>query len=169
MMGKIISLLAFVLFSNHASAFILRNVNSPQRCLEILRTQPNDWRHDRNAQLAACNNLLPNQQIHVLPRGEVNGRLSFVLRMMNRCLEVDQTATRPWTPYINVQLQPCRGLPHQRWFLDSVGPDWQKVRSVVDGRCLIVNLEPYDGWRFNTNLEVSWCQDEIKELWRFDD
>lgn len=168
MLRKIGFVLGFVLFASHASAFVLRSGLDTQRCLEIYHAQTTDWRYLSNAELFACNGL-EHQQVNVLPRGEVNGKLSFVLRMLNRCLEVDQVATRPWTAFVNVQLQPCRGAPHQRWFLESVGPDWQRVRSVVDGRCLEVDTNPNHGWRFQTNLQVRECLGERQQLWRFDD
>jgi hypothetical protein len=168
-MLKMIGLfLGFVLYSSHAQAFVLKNAQNFQNCLDINHNDVNDWRYLSNAELVTCNGL-DHQQINVLPRGEVNGKLSFVLRMLNRCLEVDQTATRPWTAFVNVQLQPCRGAPHQRWFLESVGPDWQKVRSVVDGRCLEVDMNPASGWRFQTNIQVRACTGERQQLWRFDD
>lgn len=168
MLHVVAILLGLVFFSHDASAFVLKNAEKSPRCLDINRGDSNDWRYLRNAELFACTGL-DNQQIDVLPRGEVNGKLSFALRMMNRCLEVDQQATRPWTAFLNVQLQPCRGAPNQRWFLESVGPDWQKIRSVVDGRCLEVDMNSEHNWRYNTNIQVWPCHGGHNQLWRFDD
>jgi hypothetical protein len=159
---------SFMFIASNASAFVLRSAQNTNRCLDINNNNANDWRYLRNAELFACNGL-DDQQIAVLPRGEVNGKLTFVLRMMNRCLEVDQEATQPWTRNLNVQLQPCRGAPHQRWYLESVGPDWQKVRSVADGRCLEIDLNNQHNWRYNNNLQVWPCHAGHNQLWRFDD
>lgn len=168
-MRKSLILLPLLLFiATNTPALELRTAQNIHRCLNIYQADAQQWRYLKNVELFACNKL-DTQEIKVLPRGEVDGRLSFVLRLLGRCLEVDQIPTRPWTALVNVQLGACRGAPHQRWFIESAGPNWQRIKSVVDGRCLEIDTNPAHGWIYNNNLQVGECSGGVNQLWFFDD
>jgi hypothetical protein len=42
------------------------------------------------------------------------------------------------------------------------------IRSMLDGRCLDIDLNVNNGWRYEHNVQLWECSGEPNQLWKFE-
>ncbi len=166
-MKILFSLVCFLACYQTASAALLRSAYQQNLCLDINQDSSAGWRYQSNVEVWPCN-ANDNQQFGFSPLATVNGRASFVLQIMGKCLDVDLGQTQPWTQDNNVQIFNCNGGVNQQFVLEPRANGWFQIRSAWNDRCLDIDLNQANGWRFERNVQLWTCSGQPNQLWRFD-
>jgi hypothetical protein len=167
-MKLIIGLICVLGLYQSAFAMTLQSAYRSNLCMDVNAGDPASWRHDTNIEVWPCHGQ-ENQQFSLQasePSGDI---LTFTLRSMGKCLDVDMGYMDYWTHQNNVQLFTCNAGLNQKFTLQSKGGGWFMIRSMLDGRCLDIDLNVNNDWRYERNVQLWKCTGEPNQLWKFED
>jgi hypothetical protein len=165
-MKLIISLICALGLSQSAFSMTLRSAYKSNLCMDVNRGSSSDWRYETNVEVWPCHGE-ENQQFSLHPVNPAADIMTFTIRSMGKCLDVDMGYEDYWTHFNNVQLFTCTGGLNQQFTLQSQGSGWFMIRSMLDGRCLDVDLNTANGWRYEHNVQLWKCMGEPNQLWKF--
>lgn len=167
---KTLALLSCLLLSSQSlSAASFRSDYKANLCLSVNSDPTSGWRFGVNVEVATCG-LVSQQQFQI--QNPVSVERGFTIAAANgKCLDIDQADSDDdeWRHNNNILVGTCSDSVTQQFDIVPQRDGWFSLKSRFDGRCLDIDLNNGNGWRYETNVHLWTCHGEFNQLWLVDE